>query len=68
VASIWRDPVVMTFIDDDNRQLARVTNPDYVPRQGENVLLRDVPHVVTRVGYDIPGKSIERIWVVCHRA
>jgi hypothetical protein len=58
----------MTFIDADNRQLAEVTNPDYVPRTGENVRLADIPYVVDRVGYDIPRNSIERIWVVCRRA
>jgi hypothetical protein len=58
----------MTFIDADNRPLAQVTNPDHVPRVGENVRLADVPYVVDRVGYDIPGKSIERIWVVCRPA
>jgi tagatose-1,6-bisphosphate aldolase len=58
----------MTFIDADNRQLAEVTNPDYVPRMGENVRLADIPYVVDRVGYDIPRNSIERIWVVCRRA
>jgi hypothetical protein len=26
------------------------------------------PFVVERVGYDIPDKDIERIWVVCRRA
>lgn len=58
----------MTFIDADNQQLAEVTNPDHVPRVGENVRLADVPYVVDRVGYDIPGKSIGRIWIVCRRA
>jgi tagatose-1,6-bisphosphate aldolase len=58
----------MTFIDADNRQLAEVTNPDYVPRVGENVRLADIPYVVDRVGYDIPRNSIARIWVVCRRA
>jgi hypothetical protein len=68
VASIFRDPVAMTFVDADNRQLAEVTNPEYVPRAGENVRLRNIPYVVERIGYDIPGKSIERIWVVCRPA
>jgi hypothetical protein len=58
----------MTFIDADNRQLAQVTDAELVPRVGENVRLADVPYVVERVGYDIPGKSIERVWVVCRPA
>jgi hypothetical protein len=68
MASIWRDPVAMTFIDADNRQLAQVANADIVPRVGENVRLADVPYVVERVGYDIPAKAVERIWVVCRPA
>ncbi len=68
MASIWKDPVAMTFVDADNQQLAVVTNPDHVPRVGENVRLAHVPYVVERIGYDIPGKSIEGIWVVCRPA
>lgn len=63
--SIWRNPVALIFVDADNRQLARIVDVDFVPRVGENVRLADVPYVVERVGYDIPAKSIERIWVVC---
>ncbi len=55
----------MTFVDEDNRELALVDDAEVVPRVGENVRLAGVPHVVERVGYDIPGKSVERIWVVC---
>lgn len=68
VASLFRDPVVMTFVDADNATLAEVTNPPVVPRVGENVRLAGRPFVVERVGYDIPDKDIERIWVVCRRA
>ena len=68
VSSIWRDPVVVTFIDADNRELLRVKNPSYLPRVGENVRLREKPFLVERVGYDLPGDAINRIWIVCHPA
>jgi hypothetical protein len=63
--SIWRTPVPMTFVDPDNRELVTVDDADLVPRAGDNVRIAGVPHVVERIGYDIPGKSVERIWVVC---
>ena len=68
MASIFRDPVVLTFVDAGNRELLRLANPTAIPRVGENVRLAGVPHVVERVGYDIPGDAIERIWVVCRPA
>ena len=61
---MFRDPVFLTFVDEDNRELGEVKNPQYVPRAGENVRLRGVPHVVARVGYDVPEGEITRIWVV----
>jgi hypothetical protein len=69
VASIWRDPVVLIFVNEDNRELATLANPGVVPRVGENVRLAGVPHIVERVGYDVPDKKvIERIWVVLRPA
>jgi hypothetical protein len=68
VPSIWRDPTLLTFIDEDNRELGVVSNPEHVPRVGENVRLAGVPYLVERVGYDIPDKTVERIWVVCRPA
>jgi hypothetical protein len=65
VASFWRDPVVLTFVDEDNRPLGRLTNPPHVPRVGENVRLTEVPHVVARVGYDVAAGELTGIWVVC---
>jgi hypothetical protein len=62
---MWRDPVVLVFVDPDNRELSRLTNPAVVPRVGENVRLGRAPYIVERVGYDIPDKAVERIWVVC---
>jgi hypothetical protein len=67
VASIWRSSVAMTFVDEDNRELAHLTDPGFVPRVGENVRLAQVPYIVERVGYDFPDRSLERIWVVCRK-
>ena len=73
VASLFRDPVLLTFVDEDDRELARLSNPACVPRVGENVRLGRVPYLVLRVGYDIPGAgtsgaAVEAIWVVCRPA
>lgn len=68
MAAIWRDPLVLTFVDADNRELGRLINPAAIPRVGENVRLGQVPYVVERVGYDVPDKAVERIWVVCEPA
>jgi len=68
VPSIWRDPVVATFVDPDNRELLAVNNPAYLPRVGENVRLKGQPFVVERVGYDVPQAAIERVWIVCRPA
>ena len=68
MASIWRDPTAIMFIDEDNRELAQLADTTFVPRVGENVRLGKVPYVVLRVGYDIPDKSVQRIWVVCRPA
>ena len=68
MASIWRNPTVMVFIDEDNRELANLVDTTFVPRVGENVRLAMIPYVVQRVGYDIPEKSVERIWIVCRPA
>jgi hypothetical protein len=68
VASFWRDPVVLTFVDEDNQELGQVTNPAVVPRVGENVRLHRTPYLVDRVGYDVRDRAIERIWIVCRRA
>ena len=62
---IWRNALDMTFIDLDNNELAHVSDTDFIPRVGENVRLADVPYVVERVGYDVPGNTVDRVWVVC---
>jgi hypothetical protein len=68
VAAIFRNPTSMTFVDADNHELLHITDVAIVPRVGENVRLGRVPYIVERIGYDIPDKSIERIWVVCRPA
>lgn len=68
MAAIWRDPLVLTFIDADNRELGQLINPAAIPRVGENVRLGQVPYIVERVGYDLPDKAIERVWIVCQPA
>lgn len=68
MASIFRDPVRVTFVDPDNRELFVLDRPDLVPRVGENVRLKGVPYVVERVGWDYPLDALESIWIVCHPA
>lgn len=68
VASIFRDPVLLSFVDLDNHDIASVQRPEFVPRVGENVRLAGVPYLVERVGYDYPTDGLERIVVVVHRA
>lgn len=68
MASFWRDPVRLTFIDADNLELGVVMRPEFVPRVGENVRLRNTPYVVERVGYDVFDGAIGAVWVVCRPA
>jgi hypothetical protein len=68
VWSLFRDPVVLTFVDEDDRRVAEITNPAVVPRVGENVRLANKPYVVVRVGYDVPAEDVAAIWIVCRPA
>ena len=68
MASIWRDPLRLTFIDADNREIAVLNKPDFVPRVGENVRIGSAPYVVERVGYDVPDGGFSAVWVVCRPA
>jgi hypothetical protein len=73
VPSLFRDPVLLTFVDEQDRELGQLTNPAVVPRVGENVRLARSPYLVVRVGYDIPdasapGAAVAAIWVVCRPA
>ncbi|WP_375501248.1 hypothetical protein [uncultured Jatrophihabitans sp.] len=68
MASFWRDPVRLTFIDADNQEIAVLSRPEFVPRVGENVRIKRTPHIVERVGYDIAGGAVEAIWIVCRPA
>jgi hypothetical protein len=65
VAALFRTPPTLVFTDEDNRELAVVADPQFVPARGDNVRLHGRPYLVDRVGYDIPDKEIERIFVVC---
>ena len=65
MASLWRNPTALIFIDEDNHELARLADTTFVPRVGENVRLAKVPYLVERIGYDIPDTSVARIWEVC---
>jgi hypothetical protein len=74
VPPLFRDPVLVTFIDPDNAVLTEISVADIIPRAGENVRIAGVPYVVERVGYDLPvdagepAKNITRVFVVCRRA
>jgi hypothetical protein len=68
VPSLFREPVLVTYIDTDDRELATSTDADLLPRVGENIRLGQVPYVVERVGYDMPDHAIERVWIKCRRA
>ena len=68
MASFWRDPVRLTFIDADNHEIGVLNRPEFVPRVGENVRLKNVPYVVERVGYDVFDDTIAAVWVVCRPA
>jgi hypothetical protein len=68
VASIWRDPVRLTFIDADNHEIAVLTRPECIPRVGENVRIKRMPYIVERVGYDVHDGAFEAVWIVCRPA
>jgi hypothetical protein len=68
VASLFSNPVIITYVDPDNVQLAQSTDNRLLPRVGENVRLGRTPYVVERIGYDIPAGTVERVWIVCRLA
>jgi hypothetical protein len=63
--AIFRDPLVLVLVDEDNHELRRITAPGAVPRVGENVRIAGTPYVVERVGYDVPLDEVTSVWVVC---
>jgi hypothetical protein len=65
VPSLFRDPIVVTYVDPDENQLAVTAYGDLLPRVGENVRIAAKPYVVERIGYDLPDQTITRVWVVC---
>jgi hypothetical protein len=68
VASLFSNPVIITYVDPDNVQLAQSTDNRLLPRVGENVRLGRTPYVVERIGYDVPTDAVERVWIVCRPA
>jgi hypothetical protein len=68
VPSIFREPILVTFVDTDDNELAVTDYADLLPRVGENIRLGKVPYVVERIGYDMPAKTITSVWVVCRPA
>jgi hypothetical protein len=68
VPSLFRDPVLVTYVDAEENELATTTETDLLPRVGENIRLGKHPYVVDRIGYDMPKNSIERVWIVCRPA
>ena len=65
--ALFRTPVVVVFVDEDDREVARVQDAPFVPRVGENVRLNGAPYLVARVGYDVRDEEIEKAFVVCQR-
>jgi hypothetical protein len=68
VASLFSNPVTITYIGPDDVPLAESTDNRLLPRVGENVRLGRTPYVVERIGYDIPAGTIERVWIACRPA
>ena len=68
MASIFRNPALVTYVDADNNELAVTEHDGLLPRVGENVRLHKVPYVVERIGYDIPDRVITHVWIVCRPA
>src|SRR5882724_7239645 len=46
VANLFSNPVIITYVDPDNVQLAQSTDNRLLPRGGENVRLGRTPYVV----------------------
>jgi hypothetical protein len=68
VPSIFRDPVLVHYVDEADAELAVSGSADVLPRVGENVRIGRRPYVVVRIGYDLPEQVITAVWVVCRPA
>jgi hypothetical protein len=68
VPSLFRDPVLVTYVDEAQAELAVTASAELLPRVGENIRIRTTPYVVVRIGYDLPEQAITRVWVVCRPA
>jgi hypothetical protein len=68
MANLFGEQVEVTYIDPDNKEIAKSWEASPLPRTGENVRIGGVPYLVERVGYDLPKDKIERIWIVLRPA
>jgi hypothetical protein len=68
MANLFGEQVEVTYIDPDNKEIAKSWESSPLPRTGENVRIAGVPYLVERVGYDLPKDKIERIWIVLRPA
>jgi hypothetical protein len=68
VPSLFRDPLVVTYVDEAEVELAVTSYADVLPRVGENIRINKTPYVVMRIGYDLPEQTITKVWVVCRPA
>lgn len=66
--SLFRDPILVTYVDEADAEIAVVPYADLLPRVGENIRIRKSPYVVVRVGYDMPEQAITHVWIVCRSA
>jgi hypothetical protein len=67
VPSIFRDPVLVHYVDEAEAELTVTASADLLPRVGENIRIAKTPYVVVRIGYDLPEHAITAVWVVCRR-
>jgi hypothetical protein len=65
---LFRNAILVTYVDPDNHELLVTEHGDVLPRVGENVRIAAKAYVVERVGYDLPEREITHVWVVCRRA
>ena len=66
--SLFRDPILVTYVDESDVEITVVPYADLLPRVGENIRIRNTPYVVVRVGYDMPEQAITHVWIVCRPA
>lgn len=65
---MFRTSIAVTYVDEDDNEIATSWDDRFLPRVGENVRIVGKPYLVERVGYDIPTDDIERVWIVLRPA